>query len=377
MNCLQPGKSTNSRLSFLFIDSERRWRGGQAQLITLLEGLHRRDHTIHLVCFPKTSLEERAVQLGISVYPIAIWSEMGLISLVRLFFKIRKIRPDILAFNTPKPILMGTLAARFAPVGAAIVFRRVSFPLRNNFTSRLKYTWGLDCIVAISRSIKLQLQAGGIPESLVDIIYEGIDLNPYPTEVRSEKHQKSAHITVGTVSHLSSEKGLNYLIEAASLIPDVAQRIRFIIVGEGNCRRELEELVHEKGLDNCFQFLGFRADSHLMMKDFDLFVLPSLSEGLPSAIMEAMANSLPVVGSDVGGIPELIENGHNGLLVPPADPEKLARAIQQLAEDSETLTRMGDRGRQRVEEKFTLERKIEETENLCHTLLGKNIDNRG
>ena len=162
MKSLQSGKPEISRLTFLFIDSERRWRGGQAQLFTLLEGLHRRNHRVHLVCFPGTVLEARAAILGISVHPVAIRSEAGLISLFRLFAKIRETRPDILAFNTPKPILMGTLAARFAPVGAEIVFRRVSFPLRRSFLSRLKYTWGIDRVVAISRSIKTQ---PGIPSS--------------------------------------------------------------------------------------------------------------------------------------------------------------------------------------------------------------------
>lgn len=88
---------------------------------------------------------------------MAIRSEAGLISLFRLYSVLRKVRPDILAFNTPKPILMGTLASQFAPVGARIIFRRVDFPLRKNFISRMKYTRGIDCIVAISQSIQSRL----------------------------------------------------------------------------------------------------------------------------------------------------------------------------------------------------------------------------
>jgi len=373
---LQSGKPENSRLSFLFIDSERRWRGGQAQLFTLLEGLHRRNHLVHLICFPGTVLEDRAVKLGISVHPVAIRSETGLISLLRLFVKIRQVRPDILAFNTPKPILMGTLASCFVPVGAVIIFRRVSFPLRRTFISRLKYTWRIDRIVAISGSIKMQLQSCGVPESLVDIIYEGIDPEQYTEKSSGLEPKEDALIVVGTVSHLSEEKGIRYLVEAASLIPEISRRVRFVIVGDGNCRRELEELVRDRELERCFRFLGFREDSHLIMKDFDLFVLPSLSEGLPSAIMEAMAHSLPVIGSNVGGIPELVEEGRTGLLVPAADPANLAKAILKLVQDPEKMRRMGNRGRNRLEEKFTLERKIVETEILCHTLLGGNRGGR-
>jgi glycosyltransferase involved in cell wall biosynthesis len=358
-------------LTFLFIDSERVWRGGQVQLFTLIQGLHRRGHRIHLVCFPNTSLEARARNLGIAVHPIAIWSEAGLISLLRLYLVLRKVHPDILAFNTPKPILMGTLASRFSGVGASIIIRRVNFPLHRNCISRMKYTWGIDCIIAISRSIKTQLQTDGVPESLIKIIYEGIDLSLYPDRPEPGSRMPHEPATVGTVSHLSPEKGLRYLIEAASLIPDVKHRVRFVIVGDGSCRGELQELVREKGLEGCFLFSGFRTDSHELLKSFDLFVLPSLSEGLSSAIIEAMASSLPVIGSNVGGIPELVRSGYNGLLVPAADPEELARAIQQLANNPETSRQMGLRGRKRVKEEFTLESKIVETEKLCISLLGK------
>lgn len=377
MNRSPSDRTIHSSLSILFVDSERRWRGGQAQLFPLLQGLQSRGHSIHLVCFPGTSLENRARKLGISVHPAAIWSEIGLISFIRLFFIIRKTHPDILAFNTPKPILIGNLASRFSPVGARIIFRRVIFPLRQNRISRLKYTWGIDRIIAISSSIKSQLQKGGIPDSLIEIIFEGIDIKAYPENPVSRTRLKSGRITVGTVSHLSPEKGLHNLIEAASLIPDVKNRFQFVIAGDGSCRPELETLVREKGLESCFQFLGFRSDSHLIMKDFDLFVLPSLSEGLSTAIMEAMANGLPVIGSNVGGTPELVHNGYNGILFPPGDSAKLAAAIQELTENAENLSLMGRRGRKRIEETFTLERKILETEKMCHTLLGKKHSNRG
>jgi glycosyltransferase involved in cell wall biosynthesis len=331
--------------------------------------LHQRGHKIHLVCFPGTSLEAKAKNLDVFVYPIAIRSEAGLISFLRLISVLRSVNPDILAFNTPKPIFIGNLASRFARVGARIIFRRVSFPLRNRHISRIKYTWDIDSVIAISGSIRTQLIECGIPAPLVKTIYEGIDLSLYPKQAELDRPSPTEPVRVGTVSSLSPEKGLSYLIEAASLIPHVKDRVRFDIVGDGSCRMELEELVRKKELEDCIQFLGFRADIQTLMKDFDLFVLPSLSEGLSSAIMEAMASSLPVIASNVGGIPELVQNGDNGLLVRPADPESLARAVMQLAENPETLRQMGIRGRERVEEKFTLDRKVQETEELCCTLV--------
>ena len=360
-----------SILSFMFIDTERVWRGGQGQLFSLLTGLHQRGHAVHLVCHPKTLLETRARQIGLFVYPMAVRSEIGLIFLLRLLFKLAKIRPDILAFNSPRAILLGTLASMFAGVRARIVFRRVNFPLRKGFLTRLKYSFGIDCIVAISGSIKLQLLACGIPPSRIRTVYEGMDLSLYPRRTPTRARSLDERMIVGTVAHLSPEKGLKHLIEAASMIPNVQMRLRFVIVGEGECLKELEDLVQSKGLSDCFQFTGFRHNTHDLMKSFDIFALPSLSEGLSSAILEAMATSLPIIATDVGGIPELVKNGDNGLLIRPADPIDLARAIQRLADDPEESLRMGERGRDRMEEQFTLARKILETEQLCRSFLKK------
>jgi glycosyltransferase involved in cell wall biosynthesis len=314
-------------------------------------------------------LETRARDLGILVHPIAIRNEVGLISLIQMVFTLLRIRPDILAFNTPKAILLGTLASRIVTVQARIIFRRVNFPLRKSFFSRLKYTWGIDRVVAISESIRLQLQACGIPASKISTIYEGMDLSLYPVPMRPDARRPDEPAIVGTVAHLSREKGLKYLVEAASLISDVRKKLRFVIVGDGECLPELKDLVREKGLENCFQFTGFVPNTAECMRSFDVFVLPSLSEGLSSAILEAMAISLPVVATDVGGIPELIKSGDNGLLVAPGDSAGLARAIQRLADNPEESRRMGQRGRERMEEHFTLERKILETEQLCCSFL--------
>ena len=358
-------------LSFLFVDTERVWRGGQDQLLALLKGLCGRGHAVHLVCQPGTLLETRAREYGIVVHPVAIRSEAGPIAFLRLLAVLLKVRPEILAFNTPRAILCGTLASRFASVGARIIFRRVNFPLRRNYFTLLKYTWGIDCIVAISESIRLQLQVCGIPASKIRTIYEGMDLSHYPVHVPLKARRSDELAVIGTVAHLSREKGLNYLIEAASVIPDVQKRMRFVIVGNGNCRQELEKLVHEKGLTEVFHFAGFHSDISSFMKSFDMFALPSLSEGLSSAILEAMSASLPIIATNVGGIPELVTSGDNGLLVPPGDPAALARAIRQLADNPQECLRMGRRGRARMEEHFTLDRKILETEQLCATLLKK------
>ncbi len=360
---------TPAMMRFLFVDTERVWRGGQDQLLTLLQGLARRDHMVHLVCHPGTLLEGRARDYGIRVYPVAIPREIGLFPLVRMVRVLADCRPDILAFNTPRSIFIGNLASRFVPVRTRIIFRRVNFPLKDSIFTRFKYTWGIDGVVAISESIRSQLLAAGLPPPLLWTIYEGMDLSSYPRKLAPNGHQPGDPVVIGTVAHLSAEKGLRFLVEAATLIPGVRSHLRFVIVGEGECRPELERLVEQEGLACCFHFAGFQNRPAYYMRSFDMFVLPSLSEGLSSAILTAMACSLPVIATNVGGIPELVVDGLNGLLVPPKDPVALARAIRSLADDPDLCFRMGQRGRERVEERFTLERKILETEGLCRSFL--------
>jgi glycosyltransferase involved in cell wall biosynthesis len=357
-------------ISFLFVDAERVWRGGQDQLLTLLHGLILRGHQVNLVCYPGTLLEKRARAIGARVFPVAIRFQLGLLAMIRITRVLARCHPEVLAFNTPRPILVGSVASRFVPVRARIVFRRVNFPLRKSPITRFQYTWGIDCIVAISESIHGQLVAGGIPPPLIRTIYEGIDLSLYPRKTAPNPHREGGRIVVGTVAHLSPEKGLRFLVEAAALVPSARSRLQFVIVGDGQCRAELEDLVREKGLSECFTFAGFQDRTIQSTRTFDMFVLPSLSEGLSSAILTAMACSLPVIATNIGGIPELVSDGVNGLLVPPGDPVSLAGAIQQLIDDPEGAFRMGLQGRKRAEEHFTLQRKIVETEQLCYSLLG-------
>jgi len=356
-------------VSFLFVDSERVWRGGQDQLLTLLRGLIFRGHRVSLICHPQTLLESRAREAGAFVCPVPFRKRNSLASLCRSWKIIRTLKPDILAFNTPQPILICNLASRFSTVRARIIFRRVNFPLRKNPITRLKYSWGIDCIVAISESIASQLKAGGVPASRIRTIYEGIDPTLYSGN-RPERVLKNGQPrVVGTLAYLSREKGFHFLVEAAALIPAVQSRTRFVMVGDGECRGELEAQVRDLGLGNCFEFAGFQDAPARYLDQFDIFVLPSLSEGLSSSILAAMASSLPVVATEVGGIPELVQHGHNGLLVPPGNATALAAAIQELIDNPEKAAVMGRSGRALLLERFTLERKIHETEQLCLSLL--------
>ncbi|HUV14843.1 MAG TPA: glycosyltransferase, partial [Acidobacteriota bacterium] len=174
---------------------------------------------------------------------------------------------------------------------------------------------------------------------------------------------------VGTVAHLSSEKGHRTLLRAIAELKDSCPEALLLIVGDGELRAELEDAVVDLGISDQVEFLGFRSDVEGLVKQFDICCLPSLSEGLSSAILAAMAARLPVIATSVGGIPELVQDGVTGKLVKPNQSQELAVALAALLKDQVLRQRMGKSGRQRVESHFTLRQKLDATERAYEELL--------
>lgn len=361
------------RLRILFIDTEKVWRGGQDQLLSLLQGLKMHGHDVTLVAQPESPMEKRARDEGIAVYPIKLWTEFDLLTFLKFYKLFRSTRIDIVHYNTPRPIFLGTLASRIMNVPVRIISRRVNYPLRNTPYSRFKYQWGIDRIIAVSNSIKQTLIAHGINPRIIDTVYEGIDVKAFDAvPASSERLFPEDSFVFGTLAYLSEEKGLTYLVDAASRVIRAHASARFVLVGEGPLRKKLEQQVRDQGLESSFVFTGFREDVASILKTFNAFVLPSLSEGFPTVILYAMAASLPVVATRVGGIPELVEEGVSGYLAPPADGNALAESLSLLLNDRAVATALGRAGRQRIETIFNLDNKINETLSIYRNTFSRN-----
>jgi len=169
---------------------------------------------------------------------------------------------------------------------------------------------------------------------------------------------------VGVVARLHPQKGHEYLIKAARVLADKFKDLKIVLVGDGELRAELEQAVVEAGLSETFIFLGFRSDVRDLLSMFDIFVLPSLYEGLPNVILEAMATNLPVVATSVDGTVELVDDGETGYLVPPRDPGALVAKIGNLLESADLRRQFGRAGRKKVEEQYSLELQVENFQNL-------------
>jgi glycosyltransferase involved in cell wall biosynthesis len=166
---------------------------------------------------------------------------------------------------------------------------------------------------------------------------------------------------VGNIGALVAHKGHRHLVDAAAIVVREVPDARFVILGEGELREALEHQVRHLHLERHVFLPGFRADVLALLKGFDVFVMSSETEGLGTSILDAMACGKPVVGTRAGGIPEVIDDGVTGEVVPAKDPKAMAKAIVGLLRDPERRARMGAAGLERVRDRFTVERMVSGT----------------
>jgi len=176
---------------------------------------------------------------------------------------------------------------------------------------------------------------------------------------------------VGTVARLQPVKGVEYLIEAAKHVLESIPNTRFLIVGEGPQKAELIHKVHQLNLSSDVIFAGMRGDIPAILSALDLFVLPSLSEALGIAVIEALAAKVPVIATNVGGVTEIVEDGKTGLLVPPKDPLSLAKAILHTYSNGDEAISMAKAGERRVREVFDIAHLARKQAELYEKLLAK------
>lgn len=209
-----------------------------------------------------------------------------------------------------------------------------------------RLTFGLDdANLAVSRTVR-----DSIPRRLrgrVQVVVQGIFVEKvrrqirYRDQVRAELGVGHGEVVVGTVAHFRSQKAYPDLLRAARVVVDAGVPVTFVAVGQGPQEEEIRSLHRSLGLENRFRFLGFRSDATRVLAAFDIFTLTSLFEGLPLALMEALVLGVPVVATAVGGIPEGVSDGVEGLLVPPSRPERIAEALLALIRDEALRSKMG------------------------------------
>ena len=360
----------------LHVDTAQTWRGGQNQVLLTVNGLRAIGHRAILVAHPSGELRKRAAE-GLELVPIASHSEIDLSAAWRLSRVIRRLAPDVVHAHDAHATAMAALAVPMAGSAAKsptlVVSRRVDFHLRNHSFSRWKHRQ-VDCFIAASEAIRRMLVADGIPPLRVVTVHEGIDVEHVQAAPAVNVHEvcflPHRSPLVGNVAALVPHKGQRHLVEAARLVVRELPDARFVIFGEGELREQLERQVRDYHLEKHVMLPGFRTDVLGCIKGFDVFAMSSVTEGLGTSLLDAMACSRAIVATRAGGIPEIVDDGRTGVLVEPRDHAAMARAILRLLKDPDLRRRMGDAGLARVREQFTVDRMVAETAAVYERVAG-------
>lgn len=294
--------------------------------------------------------------------------------LLRLYRLLRRERfAAVLAF-THHAGLLGLPLAWLACVPVRLAGHRGSIQDIPRWMTRL-HAWMVNrgiatLMVAVSERVRRKAieEEGVLPERVI-VIQNGI-VPPSGADF-SDVERRRARQRLGvpadfslalTVGRLTEQKGQVHLLRAVPLVLERFPNIVFLLAGDGPLRTELEGEARQLGIIDAVRFLGTRSDVPDLLRLADLFILPSVSEGMPVALLEAMMVGLPVIASQVEGVDEIVQDGQNGLTVPPADPKALSQAILRLALDAELRQRLGAQAKSFVENRFTLEA-------MCHRYL--------
>jgi len=298
--------------------------------------------------------------LGWPVTALGIPSGLHPSLIVRLARSFRRWRPDVVHTHDQRALFYAGPAAWLTRVPMIVHTRHgrdVGATPRQ--TIILQYLSRLvDRFVCVSEEVAELSREQGIAGLGLRTILNGIDTSRFGFGGPDPAGP------VVTVARLSPEKDVANLVRATAMAAEWVPELRVEVAGGGPCLEDLRQLAADLGVGDRIAFLGEVRDVRSVLAHAQMFVLPSRSEGIPLTALEAMACGLPVVATRVGGLPEVVEDGVTGLLVPPADPAALAQAILDIGRDPERGLRMGQAGRERVEQHFEIRRMVADYESL-------------
>jgi glycosyltransferase involved in cell wall biosynthesis len=359
--------SVNDQITapILHINTARTWRGGEKQTLLLNCHLNRLGFKTAVICPAGSVLADRLAERSLPAYVVPLRSELDMVSAWQIAAIARRIQPGILHMHTAHAHTLGMLSSVFHRVPVNIVSRRVDFRIKG-MLSRIKYRFP-DRYIAVSHAVKRILLEDGIPEAKVTTVYSGVDLAEYES-VNSKSVQREfgsaidlqGKMKLVAVAALTPQKDHETLLHAMKLLTDRGRRCILFIVGDGELMKKLLALRDRLHLADHVVFTGFRNDAIDFIHWADIFVISSRWEGLGTSIIDAMALRKPIVATETGGIPELIDNGENGLLVEREDPEALARAVERLMDQPELRHKLSE-GASRRAHAFSIEQTVAKT----------------
>jgi glycosyltransferase involved in cell wall biosynthesis len=349
--------------------------GGPMQVVYLLKGLHERGHDALLVCPKGSGIGNHAESLGLKVCAVPVRGDLDLAFIPKLTGIIREYKPQVVHLHSRRGAdTLGGIAARMAGAPVVVLSRRVTDPIGH--LGKLKFGPLCDRIIAVSNAIARTLVEGGVDPGKIVTVHSVIDPKLYQVKgdsdrLRDELGIKPGEKVISVIAQLIKIKGHRYLFEAAPAILEAAPNTVLLILGEGDLKDELSALAEKIGIADRAIFAGFRRDVSELLAMTTTLVHPSTMEGLANAVLQAMAAEVPVVVAAVGGMPEAVRDGFNGLLVPPADSTAIAKAAIRLLSDPQLCAKLGSAARNTVEQEFSVDGMVEGVLKVYREALGE------
>ncbi len=345
--------------------------GGEAKLLELVKKLDKKKYAITICSVgPSRRLEDQFRKLGVDIFIFGGRWRYNPALPFKVAKLIRKRNIDIVMTTLFYADIIGSFASRISAPRALISWEVITHPL--NRRRRFLYSLAsgrIDKVVTVSKSLtEFVIKERHQDPAKITNIYYGVDTEKYKKRRKEgrlrEELGDSPGVVFGVVARLREQKGHVYLIDALPRVVEKYPNVKFVFVGRGQKEAELKAQVARLGLQEYVIFLGLRRDVKELLNEFDVFVLPSLWEGFPNVVLEAMSCSLPVIATTVEGTVELVVDGETGFLVPSRDPQALATALLKILDSPELIGKFGAASRKRIEENFTLEKQVAEFEAL-------------
>jgi glycosyltransferase involved in cell wall biosynthesis len=367
---LMLGPPVSRRPGILYLRSCMRYTSLERQILWLAQAAGAAGYLPHITVLyrwrPGLPLQhplvKAAEEAGIPAQQVADRGTLSPAPLLRIVALLQRQRPALLHTYEYKTNLLGLIAARLMRSKARLVatvngYTGADAKLNLYEAADLRVLRHYQALIAVSEAVRAYLLAYGLAADHVVTIPNACQAaSVTPSQMRRTSQAlglEPSQPVITLVGRLSPEKGAQYLLQAAPQVLAAQSAARFLIVGEGPQRAELEALTRRLGLAGAVRFLGYRDDVSVLLALSSVVVVPSLREAFGLILLEAMAQARPVVATRVGGIPEVVEDGLTGRLVPPADPVALAQAILGLLQNPEAAASMGRRGQTVVAELFS------------------------
>ncbi len=344
-----------SELFIAHIDTQDTWRGGERQALELIHGLNALGQRNVLFCKPGSEISKRALEAGVEIVPIPLRGEWDIVSAFKIRSFVKREGVNIIHTHTSHAHMIGLMAVKGLSECKLVVSRRVDFHVNNYFSRKIKYGPSVDKIITVSDAVRRILIEDGVDPARVVTVRSGFITGEFSNkdnchDLRRELGISPETIVIISVAALAPHKSHTDLIKAAQLVVAKHPDVKFLIAGDGELKDVIEKNIISLNLQNSVILLGFIKDIACVYRAGTIFAMSSREEGLGTSILDAMYFGLPVVATSAGGIPEIVRDEVNGLIVPVGDYMHMAEKINYLIEHPGRRAKMGARSREILEE---------------------------